>query len=354
MYTKFIIDELGNRKIIMDWRGNPPFDWNEIEIETLLESHPNYCKGLEFAEYYTGDDWHLQHNVMVTPEYGLLPDFKKPDLPCPRTQLEPNGKHTRELSEDNSLPSRIDAKPVDASFGRPRVRCGLCARSLGFSPPFTVKPIIPEESPQKPPEANRFATYLQILITEGRTSREKMGEAFDHNSRWRDIDRWLGKISRKNNQPYLPSIEKIQVLASVIEEPSLKILIESRASDKENYRLMEKWRNWQQRYRYQEWATIEHRENGAWYQHNHCGRCTHDLSEVVEATMNSGYCDEQKVEFLVESWQRGAAKWKSYAFVREQIGDLSQEELSLLIGEIQSALQWIQTEKFIFASKHQE
>ena len=24
MYTTFILDEVGNRKIIMDWRGNPP------------------------------------------------------------------------------------------------------------------------------------------------------------------------------------------------------------------------------------------------------------------------------------------------------------------------------------------
>lgn len=72
MYTTFIIDELGNQKIIMDWRGSPPFGWSEVTIEQLRASHPNHLHGLELGSYYTGDDWSEMSGVSVSPEAGLL------------------------------------------------------------------------------------------------------------------------------------------------------------------------------------------------------------------------------------------------------------------------------------------
>ena len=129
MYTTFILDEVGNRKIIMDWRGSPPFDWNEVKVADLLSRYPNHCAGLVFGYFWTGDDWHPQQNRIVTPKYGRLPNFKGPDLPSPRTPLEDTDPHVRK-SEDKSAPSYLPVEVEDKASDQKREdldsMCDLC------------------------------------------------------------------------------------------------------------------------------------------------------------------------------------------------------------------------------------
>ena len=110
MYTTFILDEVGNRKIIMDWRGSPPFDWNEVKVADLLSQYPNHCAGLTFGYFWTGDDWHPQQNRIVSP---VIPSIKVQTCPAQNT-FGRTGPHTRK-SEDRSPEHsllKLKIKPV--------------------------------------------------------------------------------------------------------------------------------------------------------------------------------------------------------------------------------------------------
>lgn len=58
MITTYVVDEVGNVKLIIDWMGSPPFKQREVQDPSVfLASHPNHSAGLEFANYYTGDSY---------------------------------------------------------------------------------------------------------------------------------------------------------------------------------------------------------------------------------------------------------------------------------------------------------
>ena len=314
MYTTFVIDEVGNRKIIMDWRGNPPFQWNEVKVEDFLVSHPNSCSGLEFAHYYTGDDYGEQEDKIVTPEFCLLPDFKTPDLPCPRKPLLRTGLYTRPPADADSEadesdcffscgycdwrgrfseitkrsmskyfidwtcpncgeeqasgglsepqpPVRIKASNDDPG-ARPRLRCGLCAWSEGLPEPFGLQ--------------------MPALIS-------------------------LNEARRTGVTPGYPN-----------------------------------------------WANVDTRDNGIWFVHSHCGRTTHDLAEVTkEPELLSLDWEGHALSVVREHWRLGNQRWASCGLLREDAGGVVQESLSSAIAlllQLEEAhdLHWETTPRFLF------
>jgi len=358
MYTTFVLDELGNKKIIMDWRGTPPFQWNEVKIEDLLSSHPNHCAGLEFAHFWTGDDWHLQHNHRASPDYGYLPNFKGPDLPSPRSRLERNGTYTRSSSEKDApsyLPVQINVEPSEPNRGTPRIRCGLCAWNLGMDERFALQLPPPESQPPQPPNHNRFASILHTLIAEEKTSREKMANAFSHKGRWRDLDRWLNNIQSKDERLYLPQKYQLKKLCSAIIDPPIHELEAAISADRENFKRKKQWQQWQLMFSYPEWATLEFKNDGTWYHHHHCGRSTHDRAEVTTVQMLQIPYQDRHIDILMEHWKQETASWKSYALTIEQVNTIPATALQSIMEQlIKEPFHWKHTAKFHFASTQEK
>ena len=237
----------------MDWRGSPPFDWNEVKVADLLSQYPNHCAGLTFGYFWTGDDWHPQQNRIVSPKYGCLPNFKGPDLPSPRTPLEDTGPHTRK-SEDKSAPSdfpvEVEDKASDPNKGRPRIRCAICAWNLELQSPFYRTVPDPEPRPDKPPAPNQFATMLRSLIEEGRATRRQLGDALIGNQRWRNLDRWLDKAQEGKKKFYAPLPEQCARLLSVVDDVDAKLYLEAIEADKVNFQRNQEWATWREIHQY--------------------------------------------------------------------------------------------------------
>ena len=225
MYTTFIIDEAGNRRITMDWfeSTNAPFNWCETTVERLVESHPNHTAGLEFAYYYTGDDYRPQSGRYVSPAFGLLPDFQSPDLPAPRAPLARTGEHTRTSEESRSVPVRKEVGAVGPT-GRPRVRCGLCAWTLGLPPEWAGPG--PEDRPEPAPfeTPDHLKTQLKALILAGQTTRRRLATALPHKRRWNLVDRWLGRLEGSKVSA-LPTDAQLETLLTGIDDKDIEVAL---------------------------------------------------------------------------------------------------------------------------------
>lgn len=345
MYTTFILDEVGNRKIMMDWRGNPRFRWNEVKVADLLSQYPNHCAGLTFGYFWTGDDWHPQQNLIVSPKYGLLPNFEGPDLPSPRTPLEDTGPHTRK-SEDRSAPSylpvEVEDKPSDLNRGRPRIRCAICAWNLELQAPFDRRLPAPEKRPDKPPAPNQFATMMRKLIKEGRVTRRQLGSVLIGKNRWRNLDRWLDIDQEGKKKFYVPCPEQCVKLLSVVGEVDVVAYQEAILADQENFKRIQQWAAWQEMHRYPEWATVEEEGDILWYHHHHCGRSTTDTAEVVSHQVQRVEINDQAITILHEEWQDQDKRWTSIAIPK---GDVTPKSLKIHFSNIQD---WSETEHFYF------
>ena len=99
MYTVLIRDEQGNMKVVHDWHtGSKPYLMSpqacQEYVSKLRAKYPYASKGLEFAYYYTGDDWSAMRPTRQTKEFDDLPDFRHmlktnaPDWVAPRENLE--------------------------------------------------------------------------------------------------------------------------------------------------------------------------------------------------------------------------------------------------------------------------
>ena len=346
MYTTFILDEVGNRKIIMDWRGDPPFQWNEVKVADLLSQYPNYCAGLTFGYFWTGDDWHPQQNQIVSPKYGCLPNFKGPDLPSPRTPLEDTGPHTRK-SEDKSAPSylpvEVEDKASDVNKGRPRVRCAICAWNLELQAPFDRTLPAPEKRPAKPPAPNQFATMMRGLIKAGRVTRRQLGETLIGNNRWRNLDRWLDTDQEGKKKFYAPRPEQCAKLLSVVVDVDVELYLEAIETDKLNFQRNQEWSTWREIHQYPAWARVEKVDDEVWYHHHHCGRRTNDLAEVTSYQVLSVEIDGVCVSVLQEDWIEGEKSWRSIAVQKDD----SVNQL-ILATHFTQVTDWQETERFHF------
>lgn len=345
MYTTFILDEVGNRKIIMDWRGSPPFDWNEIKVADLLSQYPNHCAGLTFGYFWTGDDWHPQQNRIVGPKYGFLPNFKGPDLPSPRTPLEDTGPHTRKSGDRSApsyLPVEVEDKAGDVNKGEPRIRCAICAWNLELQAPFHRTLPEPEQRPEKPPAPNQFAKMMRRLIEEGKVTRRQLGEALIGNHRWRNLDRWLDVDQEGKKKFYAPRPEQCARLLSVVGEVDLAPYQDAILVDQQNFKRLQQWSAWQEIHRYPEWATLEEEENTLWYHHHHCGRSTTDSAKVVSHQVQSVEINDRSISILHEEWHDQDKRWISIAIPK---GDLSQSILEAYFTDIRH---WSETDRFYF------
>ncbi len=351
MYTTFILDEIGNRKIIMDWRGNPPFQWNAVKIESLLASHPNACSGLVFAHFWTGDDWHLQHDRVIGPEFGYLPNFKGPDLPAPRTRLVSNAVYTRASGDREApsyLPVRIDAVAADQERGRPRIRCGLCAWNIGVDPAFAQALPAPEKQPPKPDAPNRFARRMQQLIEEGRTSRKALANVFSHKGRWRELDRWLHRTETKGDRLYQPTRTQLTQLCTAIDMPPEQELVDSLQADLDNFKQQKVWEGWRLLYSYPQWASTLASPAGLMYQHHYCGRTTHELSQVHAVRSMQVPLRDQVIDILVEDWGMRAQRWTSYVVHAGCTIEEESAKKEAVASAVGSSLYWLKTERFLF------
>ena len=345
MYTTFIIDEVGNRKIIMDWRGKPRFKWNEVKVSDLLSQYPNHCAGLTFGYFWTGDDWQPQQNRIVSPKYGCLPNFKGPDLPSPRTPLEDIGPQTRK-SDDRSAPSylpvEVEDKPSDLNRGRPRIRCAICAWNLELQAPFDRMLPAPEKRPDKPPAPNQFATMIRRLIEEGRVTRRQLGEALIGNNRWRNLDRWLDTDQEGKKKFYAPRPEQFARLLSVLGDVDATLYLGAIEADKVNFHRNQEWAAWREIHQYPEWATIEKVDDEVWYHHHYCGRNTADSAEVVDYQVQLVDINGQMISVLQEEWQDQGVRWISITIPKGGVNQNSLESHFSNVGD------WSETEHFYF------
>ena len=345
MYTTFILDEVGNRKIIMDWRGSPRFKWNEVKVADLLSQYPNHCAGLTFGYFWTGDDWHPQQNRVVSPKYGCLPSFKGPDLPSPRTPLENTGPHTRKSGDKSApsyLPVEVEDKASDVIKGRPRIRCAICAWNLGLQGPFERTLPGPEPRPEKPPLPNQFATMIRNLIQEGKVTRRQLGESLIGNHRWRNLDRWMDTDQAGKKKFYAPRPEQCTRLLSVV-GVDVGLYLEAIEEDKTNFKRTQQWSGWQEMHSYPEWATVEDKDDEVWYHHHHCGRSTRDLSEVISHRVVSIEIEGRTLAVLLEDWKEGDRSWQSIAVPK---GDSVNQ--TMLEKQFPLATEWQETDCFYF------
>jgi hypothetical protein len=406
MYTTFLIDEFGNQKIIMDWRDSPPFDWSEVTVDQLRASHPNHLHGLEFGYYYTGDDWRSMSGTSVGPEAGLLPDFKNPDLPCPRQTFESKAARTRDKPTaeksapttlnctscgwtggldtvkildresryfydwvcptcdtenagghfpDKNLPIRSDIKAYTPSM-KPRLRCGLCAWSEALPEPFGLRLPSPEQCPPKPDSADTFSKLIINLVSSGKTNRRSMANALGIKKPWKYVDAWLKPQPGLNPRYMFPDDQKLQLVAGSIdqEEVTVEALKHLVAQDSKNYIKLQEWNKWKLRYRYPDWATTVTKPDGVWYTHLHCERTTHDLSEVAsKPELRSLTFASRIIEFVKEEWVNDLEKWTSYAFLKSELQTPCSEFTSTLRNELKVeesiSIRWSSTVKFWFA-----
>jgi len=354
VYTTFIVDEVGNRRVVMDWfkSTNAPFDWNEVTVESLLESHPNHCSGLEFAYYFTGDDCHPQSGNYVSGDYGLLPDFSQPDLPAPRTPLARTGQYTRESDHRASVPVRYEAKDLKES-SKSRVRCGLCAWSLGLQDSFNGPGPIIESPPSSAETANHFAKILTGLIADGRTSRRRLAEAISHKKRWALVDRWCVNLTA-GSLPRFPSDVQLKELLLGIDDPPVDALRKALMHDREHTVLEARYTRWRPMTRYPSWATLSNRSDGRWYHHVHCGRDTHDLAEVSHVPDAVALTiDGTSLNVLVEKWRNLESSWLSVAIPQSDGYEWSREALeqtvrTLLNLDKSTTLRTQSTDRFTF------
>ena len=349
MYTTFIIDEIGNRKIIMDWRGSPRFSWNEVKVGDLLSEYPNHCAGLKFAHFWTGDDWHSQNNIQHTPEFGYLPNFLGVDLPSPRTILDDTGPHTR-ISGDKSAPSYLPVEIPDQAFdlqrGKPRIRCTICAWNLGHQAPFCQKLPNPKVQPPTPPEPDNLAIFLRQIISKGATTRRELANMFTHKNRWRDLDRWLEIEKKKKDSIYLPTEEKCRRLLSNFSNDVVVEALEAINKDISISNDWKEWLTWEDIYEYPDWASVVLTTEGKRYHHHYCGRDTDDLSEVLSTKFINYHLDERNITILQENWKNKDQHWISFAISIDE--HLTSEDLSTLEKKLEHSLIWNQTERFYF------
>ena len=353
MYTTFIVDEVGNRKIVMDWfkSTQPTFGWSEVSVESLLESHPNHTAGLEFAYYYTGDDYRPQSDVYVGAEYGLLPDFRAPDLPAPRTPLERRGNHTRTSEERTSVPVRYAVKEV-GSRAQPRVRCGLCAWNLGL--PSEWSGLGPEQN-SPPPVAetsDHLSRVLNQLIKTGRTSRRRLAESLSHKKRWALVDRWC-HATVGQNLPASPSEAQLEELLSAIDDAPSQSLKDAVEHDREHRARETATLRWRALRRYHSWAEVIQTDDGAWYRHLHCGRMTHDLEEVTELPkIVRIVAPDGPIEAVLERWSWGEMRWSSLALLRTEMSaspeHLAESARSAMGLSDEVSLSYTSTDRFLF------
>lgn len=330
MYTTFILDEVGNRKIIMDWRGNPRFQWNEVTVADLLSQYPNHCTGLTFAYFWTGDDWHPQQHKILTPAYGLLPNFLGPDLPSPRRELENTGPHARsngDKSAPSHLPVECDEMAQKSVIGRPRIRCAICAWNLDLPGPFSRVLPAPEPRPKKPRLPNMFATMMQKLIDEGKTTRRQLGELFVGKNRWRNLDRWLDTSQAGQKRFYAPTTDQCRLLLSGLEGEDVEKYLAAIESDKRNFNLLKQWNSWREIHHYPVWASLEHQNDTLVYHHRYCGRSIDERAEVVRYKIHSMNVDGILVTMLEEEWVLEEKTWIGFAIAKTNIERRSAKQL---------------------------
>ncbi len=356
MYTTFIVDEVGNRRIIMDWfkETNPTFGWSEVSIETLLESHPNHTAGLEFAYYYTGDDYRPQSGLAVSAEYGLLPDFKQPDLPAPRCALSRTGQHTRQSGDRSPVPVRHQIGAL-SDAAQPRIRCGLCAWNLGVPSEFSGPSPRRNEPPLPAEEPDHLSRCLNMLIANGQTTRRRLAESTSHKRRWNLIDLWCHRIQAKC-LPQLPSDLQLEALFTAIDDAPTEALRDALAHDRLHLTRQREVRRWRPRLAYPDWATREDAWDGPWYRHHHCGRTTHDLAYLSQAPEVVTLLERgERVTALVERWRWCDLRWSSLAVptgvpLNRPLSEFSGSIRAALGAEAFDKLRWAQTDSFTFVT----
>ena len=234
--------------------------------------------------------------------------------------------------------------------GRPRIRCGLCAWNLGVNPSFSQTLPAPDTRPPKPPPSNRFAQCIQQLIAEGRTSREALANTFSHKGRWRNIDRWLQRTGSKRDRLHQPTKEQLQTLSTAIDSPPMELLQESIQADLEHFQKRKEWENWRLFHTFPQWAHVEVKADGLWYHHHHCGRATHDLSEVTKIESVHVNVQEDTIPVLVEHWKNKERVWKSYALCHAHL-TIAEETIKKKVEALtQSPLSWFKTDRFLFGT----
>mgnify|MGYP001454899866 CR=1 FL=1 len=85
MFTRYIRDEEGNKRVYDTWESGCPK--NSMTAAELRRHYPNATEGLEFCTRFSGDDWTYKGDTRISPAYWELPDFVEPDLVAPRELL---------------------------------------------------------------------------------------------------------------------------------------------------------------------------------------------------------------------------------------------------------------------------